>query len=106
LCYTSPPYFDFEDYGFHNKIIQECIDYDEYHKRVTTPVFRNVHEYLVKDGILALQTEKDKTLKQKWIDAILPLGYELITDTITGQEKNKYSKMSKRDQTLLIFKKV
>lgn len=106
LCYTSPPYFDFEDYGFHNKIIQECIDYDQYHERVTKKVFSHVHKYLIDDGVLALQTEKDKKLKQKWIDAILPLGYSLVKDTITGQEKIKYSVLSKRDQTLLIFKKV
>ncbi len=105
LCYTSPPYFNFEDYGFHNKVILDCIDYDEYHKRVTKPVFENVYKYLIDDGILALQTEKNKTLKQKWIDTILPIGFTLIQDTITGQEKIKYSQMSKRDQCLLIFKK-
>lgn len=106
LCYTSPPYFDFEDYGFHNKTILDCKDYDEFHERVTRPVFKNVHKYLIKDGILALQTEKDKNLKKKWVEVIKSLGFEVLEDTITGQEKNKYSQMSKRDQTLLIFKKV
>jgi hypothetical protein len=104
LCYTSPPYFDFEDYGFHNKVIQECFDYDEYHRRVTVPVFKNVKKYLVHGGILALQTEKNKGLKQKWIDAITSIGFELLDDAVTGQEKIKYSQMSKKDQTLLIFK--
>jgi DNA modification methylase len=103
LCYTSPPYFDFEDYGFHNKTIMECFNYDEYHKKVTIPVFSNIYKYLIDGGVLALQTEKDKKLKQKWIDIILSIGFKLLKDTITGKEKNKYSILSKRDQSLLIF---
>jgi DNA modification methylase len=104
LCYTSPPYFNFEDYGFHNKVIQDCIDYDEYHRRVTIPVFSNVLKYLIDGGVLALQTEKNKTLKDKWVQVITCLGFTLLDDTITGQEANKYSTFSKRDQSLLIFR--
>ena len=103
LCYTSPPYFNFEDYGFHNKIIKSCVDYDEYHKRVTVPVFTNVKKYLISSGILAIQSEKNDKLKNKWIKVIESIGFKLLKDTITGQEQNKYSKLSKRDQTLLIF---
>ena len=105
LCYTSPPYFDFEDYGFHNKTIQECKDYDEFHERVTKPVFRNAYQYMVSGGILAIQSEKDNTKKEKWKKVILELGFVLIKDTITGQEAIKYSNMSKRDQSLLIFRR-
>lgn len=105
LCYTSPPYFDFEDYGFSNKVIMECTSYDEFHKRVTVPVFQNVYKYLIKGGILALQTEKNKALKNKWLEVIKSIGFVLLEDTITGQENNKYSKMSRRDQALLIFVK-
>jgi hypothetical protein len=104
LCYTSPPYFDFEDYGFHNQVVEECIDYDEYHKRVTIPVFTNVKKYLIDGGVLALQTEKNKNLKNKWISAITSIGFELLDNTVTGQEDIKYSQFSKRDQSLLIFK--
>ena len=106
LCYTSPPYFDFEDYGFHNKIVQECVDYNEYHKRVTVPVFSNVYKYLIDGGVLAIQTEKNKSLKKKWINTISLLGFKLVSDDITGQEAIKYSNMSKRDQYLLIFAKI
>lgn len=105
LCYTSPPYFDFEDYGYFNKTIIDCENYDEYHQRVTVPVFSNVYKYLIDSGCLALQTEKNKTLKNKWIDVICSIGFVLISNTITGQEKNKYSNLARRDQTLLIFEK-
>jgi hypothetical protein len=105
LCYTSPPYFNFEDYGFHNKTILECDTYDEFHERVTKPVFRNVMRYLTDDGVLALQTEKNKTKKQMWIEVMESIGFRLMQDGVTGQEAIKYSNMSKRDQSLLIFKK-
>ena len=105
LCYTSPPYFDFEDYGFHNKVVQECGGYDEFHQRVTLPVFQNVYKYLVPWGVLALQTEKSVTLRRKWVDAIESIGFTLAQTGLTGQEENKYSSMAKRDQTLLIFEK-
>ena len=105
LCYTSPPYYDFEDYGFHNKEIVKSSNYDEYHERVTIPVFTNMFKYLVDDSILALQTEKDPKCKKLWVKYINKVGFRLCTNTTTGQEKNKYSSLSKRDQTLLIFVK-
>ena len=105
LCYTSPPYFKFEEYDMTNPVIFECEDYDEFHERVTKPVFKNVYKYLVSGGILALQTEKDKTKKNNWIKTIESLGFKLIEDTITGREVHKYSIYSKRDQSLLIFDK-
>lgn len=105
LCYTSPPYFDFEEYGFSNSTIFDCSTYEEFHERVTKPIFANVYKYLKVGGILALQTEKDPKAKAGWIRAIAALGFKLVGDTITGQEANKYSKMSKRDQSLIIFEK-
>ena len=99
------PYFKFEEYELTNKTIFECEDYDEFHERVSKPIFRNVYKYLTDDGILALQTEKDKKLKDKWSKTMQDIGYTLLQDTVTGQESNKYSKFSKRDQTLLVFRK-
>ncbi len=105
LCYTSPPYFDFEDYGFHNKKILESKSYNEYHENVTIPIFKNVKKYLKKDGLLAIQTEKNKKFKNLWIETMQKIGFKLINDKLTGLEENKYSVMSKRDQNLIIFEK-
>ena len=105
LCYTSPPYFNFEEYGGNRGHYEDCGTYDDFHEKISIPVFRNVHRYLIRDGILALQSEKDKRHKDAWKRVIESVGFECIEDTVTGQEAEKYSKMSKRDQSLLIFKK-
>ena len=105
ICYTSPPYFDFEDYGFHNKTILDCKTYDEFHERVTRPIFENVKKYLITGGVLAIQTEKNQKFKDLWIKTMESIGFEQVDETLTGLEKNKYSVMSKRDQNLLVFEK-
>jgi len=105
LCYTSPPYFQFEEYGFTSDVVWQCKTYAEFHEKVTIPVFKNVYEYLIEGGVLALQTEKDKKKKDEWIKVITSTGFKLLEDTITGREANKYSQFSKRDQSLLVFVK-
>ncbi len=67
------------------------------------PVFKNVYQYLTPGGTLAIQSEKNNEAKKKWISVIKSIGFNLVSTGVTGQEKNKYSMLSKRDQTLLIF---
>lgn len=105
LCYTSPPYFNFEEYGGNRGHYDGIESYDEFHEKIIKPVFRNVMQYLTPGGVLALQTEKNKTALKKWREVILSLGYHLISEGITGQEQWKYSMLAKRDQSLLVFAK-
>ena len=105
LCYTSPPYFNFEEYGGNTAHYDDCKSYADFHKKITIPVFTNVYEYLVPGGTLALQTEKNATAKKEWIDVIKPIGFVLESELLTGIEKQKYSTQSKRDQNLLVFRK-
>jgi len=104
MCYTSPPYFQFEEYGFHNKkIFNECSNYEDFHIKVIKPIFKNVKKYLKDDGVLALQVEKNTRRKNQWREVMESLGFKILSDSLTGQEKIKYSTYSKRDQNLLIF---
>ena len=105
LCYTSPPYFDFEEYGGNTAHFDGCASYADFHARITVPVFRNVYEYLVDGGVVALQVGKQKKDRQGWIDALTSCGFALVDSRLTGQEANKYSAMSKRDQSLLVFRR-
>lgn len=103
LCYTSPPYFNFEEYGGNTGHFSGCQTYEDFHKKITIPVFKNVMRYLVPGGIMALQLEKDKTKVKKWCDVIESIGYVKLDSRLTGTEKMKYSTQAKRDQSLLIF---
>lgn len=105
LCYTSPPYFNFEEYGGNRGHYEGLSTYSEFHKRITKPVFRNVYQYLIPGGIFALQTEKDKRHQTMWKDVILSLGYKLLESRSTGTEAMKYSMQAKRDQSLLVFER-
>lgn len=103
LCYTSPPYYNFEEYGGNRSHYSGCKSYEEYHQKVTIPVFTNVLQYLVPGGILALQTEKDKSKQELWKRVICSIGFVFRESGLTGTEKNKYSTQSKRDQSLAVF---
>ena len=105
LCYTSPPYFNFEEYGGNTGHFEGCETYEDFHNKITVPVFRNVFQYLIPGGTLALQTEKENRSRALWIEVISRLGFVLVGSGITGQEKNKYSTQSKRDQSLLLFER-
>lgn len=104
LCYTSPPYFNFEEYGGNTSHFDGCETYDDYHEKITVPVFTNVYRYLTADCILALQTEKNKVLQKKWESVIQSIGFKHVSSGTTGGV-NRYAKMEKRDQTLLVFTK-
>jgi hypothetical protein len=103
LCYTSPPYFNFEEYGGNRDHYSGCQSYMDFHRKITIPVFTNVLQYLVTGGVLALQTEKNATAKKLWSEVIRSIGFVQYQDSVTGREKDKYSTMSKRDQSLLLF---
>jgi hypothetical protein len=105
LCYTSPPYFDFEEYGGNTAHFAGCETYMDFHNKITIPVFTNVYKYLVDGGTLALQLEKNKAAVELWKSVIQKIGFKLVDEKITGQEKNKYSTLSKRDQSLVLFTK-
>ena len=103
LCYTSPPYFNFEEYGGNREHFEDCETYNHFHNKITIPIFRNVRSYLIPGGTLALQLEKDERSVKRWKQVITHLGFKFISSGLTGQEKDKYSSRSKRDQFLLVF---
>ena len=105
LCYTSPPYFNFEEYGGNTAHYEGCNNYDDFHQKVSVPVLRNVHKYLTDDGILALQLSTNKSEMNGWQRIAESCGWELVSSGKTGCEAIKYSQMSKRSQGLLVFKK-
>lgn len=73
--------------------------------KISIPVLKNVFQYLVEGGTLALQVEKCKRKRDNWISVIVDCGFNLVDSRITGQEKNKYSAMAKKDQHLIIAQK-
>ena len=101
LCYTSPPYFDFEEYGGNTAHFDRCKDYPQFMANVIMPVLKNAMEYLIAGGILALQVGKDKTHKKLWCDVITQCGFTIVQTTTQGKI-SAYAVQAKRDQNLIV----
>ena len=93
FVYTSPPYFDFEIYDGFAEQIQNMKTYDDFHREFSVPIFTNVYKYMKDGGIVILQTEKDKKLKQKWIDMMISVGFKNITENdLSNEQKHGINK--------------
>lgn len=93
FVYTSPPYFDFEMYDGFTEQIQGMNTYDDFHREFSTPIFTNVYKYMKDGGVVILQTEKDKKLKQKWIDMMVNIGFRNITENdLSNEQKHGINK--------------
>jgi len=104
LCYTSPPYFDFEEYGGNTGHFEGCQSFKEFHEKITIPIFTNAKKYLVDGGTLALQVGSNEQQRKQWVDAILSIGgFTFLTHHLQGHQDNKYTSMAKGTQPLLVF---
>ena len=57
LAFSSPPYFDLEEYSLSDKSGQSTSNYSKYSDWLDgylRPTLRNVHRYLITDGLLAI----------------------------------------------------
>lgn len=93
FVYTSPPYFDFEMYDGFTEQIAGMKTYDDFHREFSVPIFTNVYKYMKDGGVVILQTEKDKRLKQKWIDMMESVGFRNITENdLSNAQKHGINK--------------
>ena len=54
LAFSSPPYFDLEDYVLGNQSWRPGVSYEDWKNNYLMPTFENIKKYLIKDGYLAL----------------------------------------------------
>lgn len=93
FVYTSPPYFDFEMYDGFTEQIAGMKTYDDFHREFSVPIFTNVYKYMKDGGIVILQTEKDKKLKDKWIKMMESVGFKNITENdLSNEQKHGINK--------------
>ena len=78
LCFTSPPYFNFEYYVGDNTSCDEHTDYVTWKEKFLTETFENCNAYLKDNGILAWNIKDIYTNKTWW---------PLVEDSINIAEK-------------------
>ena len=60
LAFSSPPYFDLEDYKIGDQSYKIGISYEEWLNNYLTPTIKNIYQYLINNGILAINIKDTK----------------------------------------------
>lgn len=74
LCFTSPPYFNLEDYRHGEQSWTEGTSYDDWLNEYLNPTLENIKRYLINDGYVLFNVSDFN-------------GLSLVADTISAFEK-------------------
>ena len=72
LAFSSPPYYNLEDYKIGNQSYHEGITYEQWKTNYLIPTINNIYRYLIPEGIFAINVNNFKKYN----------NYDLIQDTI------------------------
>lgn len=77
LAFSSPPYFDLEDYKIGYQSFREGTTYQQWKTNYLEPTIKNIYKYLIDDGIFAINI---KNLNE----------YKLVDDTLNIAKRNGF----------------
>ena len=123
LCFTSPPYFNFEYYEGDDTSCKEDTTYEDWKAGFLVPTIKNCYKYLKDNGVLAWNIKDIYTNKTWWplvndsIEIAKQCGFEYVgyrtlknikraygTRGLTKETKTKGMNPN-ADEKILIFKK-
>ena len=116
LCFSSPPYFDVEDYRVGNQSYKDGMPYRDWLENYVAPTILNIGRYLVPGGFFLVNikdTPKYK-LTEHWCGLAKGLGLEAVGEdnmdvhnrsfgTVNGAGVNH---QHASDESIYVFKKV
>ncbi len=108
LAFSSPPYFDLEDYIIGKQSYNPQISYNEWKENYLTLTLKNINKYLIDDGILALNIKNSKTYKLADDAKIIAdtCGFNLIDiELLTNNQRVTPSGLLNNAENIFIFKK-
>lgn len=108
LAFSSPPYFDLEDYVIGNQSYNPDISYTQWKENYLLPTLKNINMYLVNNGILALNIKNGKTYKLADDTKQLAgdVGFQLIDiELLTNNQRITSSGPINNSENIFIFKK-
>lgn len=82
LCFTSPPYFNLEDYKIGNQSYKDGMNYQQWLDVFLEPTIKNCYNYLIDNGYFGINV-KDFN------------GYKLVEDTQNIAERNGFTLVEK-----------
>lgn len=88
FAFTSPPYFNLEDYKIGNQSYKEGTNYEDWKSEYLEPTIQNIYRYLKEDGYCAINIKN------------LP-KYKLLDDAIGLFEKNGFRHLGFEDLNVI-----
>lgn len=109
VAFTSPPYFNLEDYRVGNQSCNEDTNYSDWLSCFLKPTIENVFKYLIKDGVMAININNfnDFNLVEDTHKIASEAGFEYV-ETLTLkniQRPNSVSGFNDNSEGIIVFKK-
>jgi len=109
LAFSSPPYFCLEDYKIGNQSWNENVNYDMWLSGYMTDTIKNIHKYLIPDGIFAINVNNfsNYNLVADIKKIALENGFEYVTTEVLENIKraNSNGGLNDNSEGIMIFKK-
>lgn len=108
LAFSSPPYFDLEDYVIGKQSYNADVSYIEWKENYLRPTLINIYKYLTDNGILAFNIKNSKTYKLADDTKTIAdeCGFQLVDiELLTNNQRITSSGPINNAENIFIFKK-
>lgn len=108
LAFSSPPYFDLEDYRIGKQSYNSDVSYENWKDNYLKPTLINIYKYLTENGILAFNIKNGKThmLADDTKELATLCGFNLIDiELLTNNQRVTASGPINNAENIFIFKK-
>lgn len=80
LAFSSPPYFNLEDYKVGDQSYKEGVSYDQWKENYFIPTLKNIYKYLIPEGLLIINVKdyKNYSLEKDTIEMAEQCGFKQV----------------------------
>lgn len=109
LAFSSPPYFNLEDYKVGEQSYKEGTTYEEWLSNYLSPTLKNIHSYLIDEGYLLININnfKEFDLVSDTKRIALENGFTYMgVETLTNIKRcNMFGDLNDNSEGIMVFKK-
>lgn len=109
LAFSSPPYFNLEDYKIGKQSYKEGVTYDMWISEYLKPTLSNIYLYLIKNGKLAINinnfSKYDLIRDVRQIANVLGYNFECVETLENIKRCNMHGELNNNSEGIIIFTK-
>ena len=116
LCFSSPPYFDIEDYRIgEGQSYKEGTTYADWIRNYVAPTMLNISRYLVPGGYFLVNIKDTSTYRmaEHWCEVARKVGLEQVGEDLMGVKNRSFGTVNgdgqnhqhNGDESIYVFKK-